>query len=297
MKQRVIVTGGAGFIGSYVVNALIDNEYDVLVLDNLSTGKKSNINEKAVLKICDIRDYESIAYIFKKDDIVFHLAALVSVPKSIEDPLLSNEINIRGTYNVLEAARAAGARGVIISSSAAVYGNQEGAVTEDTPTSPQTPYALQKKMKEDLGRLYAELYSLPVIALRYFNVYGPLHHEEGSYAPVIAKFLKQKREGVPFTLVGDGMQTRDFIHVRDVAQANIKSIPYLDKKLFSICNVASNTAVTVKEIAKMIDSSRECAYLPPRIEVKHSQGDNTKIKNELGWSPTITLAHGIEELL
>lgn len=297
MKQRAIVTGGAGFIGSYVVNALVATGYDVVVIDNLSTGKKSNVNEKATLEVCDICEYEAIIPLFKKDDIVFHLAALVSVPLSIENPLLSNEINIKGTYNVLEACRVSGAKGVVITSSAAVYGNQEGAVTEEAPTSPQTPYALQKKFAEELGSLYADLYALPVVALRYFNVYGKGHHEEGSYAPVIARFLKQKKDGLPFSLVDDGTQTRDFIHVRDVALANIACIPHLNKPGFSIFNVSSNTNVSVKEIAQMIDSSRQQTSLPPRVEVKHSQGDNTKIKNQLRWNPTVELLDGITELL
>ena len=297
MKQRAVVIGGAGFIGSYVVRELLEKKYDVIVIDNLSSGSRDRLPNQVEVVVEDIRNYEGLVQHLKKDDIVFHLAALVSVPLSLEKPFVAHEINVRGTYNVFEAGRVAHVKGIIFSSSAAVYGNQEGLVTELSPTIPQTPYGLHKLMGEQFARLYTTCFSLPTVSLRYFNVYGKGHHETGSYAPAIAKFLKQKREGSPLTLTGDGLQTRDFVHVRDVARANVTSIELLTSTPSShyIFNVCTGESFTIKEIAEQIHT--EITYIPARQEIKKSLGSNAHIDEVLSWKTKTSLKVGISELI
>ena len=293
--QRAVVIGGAGFIGSYVVRELLAQNYPVLVIDNLSTGSKERLPENTPLTICDIRNYEDLLPLINEGDIIFHLAALVSVPLSIENPLLAHEINIRGTYHVFEVARIKKAYGIVFSSSAAVYGNQEGVVSESTTALPQTPYGLHKLMGEELATLYTNCFLLPTVALRYFNVYGKGHHETGSYAPVIAKFLQQKRNNLPITITGDGLQTRDFVHVEDVARANVTAIQLLSHSKNYCLNVCTGESYTIKKIAEIVGG--EIQFIPPRNEIKQSCGDGTKIKEILEWKPEMTLEKGILELL
>ena len=294
-KKRAIIIGGAGFIGSYVVRELRAQNYPVLVIDDLSTGSKERLPEDTPLTVCDIRNYEELLSLINEGDIIFHLAALVSVPLSIEKPLLAHEINIRGTYNVFEVARVKKAYGIVFSSSAAVYGNQEGIVSESIATLPQTPYGLHKLMGEQLATLYTNCFSLPTVALRYFNVYGKGHHETGSYAPVIAKFLQQKRNNLPITITGDGLQTRDFVHVEDVARANVMAIELLSAPKNYCLNVCTGESYTIKKIAELVGGAID--FIPARNEIKQSRGDNTRIQEVLHWNATVTLEDGIKELL
>jgi UDP-glucose 4-epimerase len=292
--QRAVVIGGCGFIGSYVVRELSKKGYEIMVLDNLSTGRRENIADTIAFNEADIRNYDDIAKHIQEGDIVFHLAALTSVPASIENPLPYHETNIRGTYSVFEAARAKKAKGIIFSSSAAVYGNQEGVMDELKVTHPENPYAFHKVFGEHLGQQYTSLYELPFVALRYFNVYGKGNHEEGSYAPVTARFLKAKHEGRPLPVVGDGTQTRDFIHVEDVARANVEAIQLLEKKRSEIINICSGAPMKIIDVAHMVGGDIE--HLPPRQEIKHSCGNASKAKELLNFESSISLESGIREL-
>jgi UDP-glucose 4-epimerase len=293
--MRAVVTGGCGFIGSYVVKELTRLGYEVAVIDNLTSGKRENVESSVVVHEADIRRYKEIEHLIQEGDVIFHLAALTSVPASIEHPLTYHRTNIKGTYNVFEAARVKKAKGIIFSSSAAVYGNQEGVMDETKTPHPENPYAFQKMFGEQLGKQYAELYGIPFVALRYFNVYGKGNHEEGSYAPVTARFLKAKREGKPLPLVGEGEQTRDFIHVEDVARANTLAVKLLEKNQSNIINVCSGIPTSIISIAETI--SGEIEHLPARQEIKHSCGNPQKALELLGFSPKISLEEGIERLL
>lgn len=294
-KKRAVVIGGAGFIGSYVVKELLNQQYDVLIIDNMSTGKKENVPHEASLALEDIRNYESLLTHIQEGDIIFLLAALVSVPISLEKPHEGHENNIRGMYNVFEVARVKHAFGVIFSSSAAVYGNKEGIVTEQDSISPETPYGLHKAIGEQMAKLYTECFNLPTVCLRYFNVYGKGHHEEGSYAPVIAKFLKLSKEQKPLTVTGDGSQTRDFVHVEDVARANILAIPLLSETKNYCFNICTGESFSIKKIAETIGGT--IVYTEKRMEINSSLGDNTQAKNILAWAPSKKLQEGIRELL
>lgn len=293
--NKAIVIGGAGFIGSYVVKELLRSGYAVTVIDNLSSGKKENLPATATFIQGDIRVYDDIAPHIQHGDIVFHLAALTSVPGSIENPHAYHETNIRGTYNVFDAAKEKKAGGIIFSSSAAIYGNKEGAAIETQGASPQSPYAFQKLFGERLGIHYAEWYALPFVALRYFNVYGKGNNDEGSYAPVTARFLKAKRENKPLLIVGDGSQTRDFIHVEDVAKANVQAIKLLEKGRHEIINICSSTPISILAVAHMIGG--EIEHTAPRNEIKHSMGIGEKAKQLLGMEHVRSLKDGLKELL
>lgn len=293
--NKAVVIGGAGFIGSYVVKELLNDGYAVTVIDNLNTGKRENIPDGVSFIQGDICIYNEIAPHIQPGDIVFHLAALTSVPGSIENPHPYHETNIRGTYNVFDAAKEKKAAGIIFSSSAAVYGNQEGIMDESKEPHPESPYAFQKLFGEQLGKHYAILYEVPFVALRYFNVYGKGNNNEGSYAPVTARFLKAKKEGKPLVIVGDGNQTRDFIHVEDVAKANVQAIQLLQAGRYEVINICSSTPISIFAIAKMVGGDIE--YTPPRHEIKHSSGSRKKAKDLLGMDHVRELADGISDLL
>ncbi|MFA6254103.1 MAG: NAD-dependent epimerase/dehydratase family protein [Candidatus Paceibacterota bacterium] len=292
--SKIIVTGGAGFIGSNLTDKLIERGDEVIVIDNLSGGKKEQINPKAIFHQLDITNLKSIKPIFTGFDYVFHLAALPQVFYSIDHPVETNEINATGTLNVLLAAKEAGVKKVIYSASASVYGVQEKMpLREDAPALPNSPYGLQKYIGELYCQLFSEIYDLPTVRLRYFNVFGPRQSEEGAYALVVAKFLKQRREGQALTIIGDGTQTRDFVNVRDVVRANILAMEK-DVPAGEVLNIGSGVNSSVKTIADLIGGDIE--YLPARLELHDSLADNAKARNLLGWVPEVGLEEGIAEL-
>lgn len=295
--SKIIVTGGAGFIGSHLVDAFIKRGFEVLVIDNLSTGKKEYVNSKAIFFEVDLRDLEKIRPIFKGVDFVFHLAALPRIPLSIERPIETNEINIKGTLNALQASREAGVKKFIYASSSSVYGNQTVLpMKEDAICQPLNPYALQKYVGELYCKIFSEIYKLPTVSLRYFNVYGPRQPEVGSYVPVIGIFLKQKQEGKPLTITGDGNQTRDFTHVLDVVEANILAMESKKVGKGEVINIGTGKNYSINEIAKMIGG--KTTYIPPRPgEMRHTLADITLAKKLLGWEPKIKLEEGIKKLL
>lgn len=274
---------------------LLKENYDVLVIDNLSKGKELSLPEGVTFVNADICEYEKIVSLINEGDTIFHLAALTSVPGSLETPLPYHTTNIMGTYNVLEAARVKRAHGIIFSSSAAIYGSQEGLLSEDAKPHPESPYATQKLVGETLCESYAIQYNLPSVALRYFNVYGEGNHEEGSYAPVTARFLKAKREGKHLSIVGDGEQTRDFIHVKNIAHVNVTAAKLLAPNYFEIINVATGTGTKVIDIAHIVGGDID--HLAPRTEPKHSLGNNKKLLNLIPNIELISLEDGLKEML
>ncbi len=292
--KKVIVTGGAGFIGSNLVDELV-KKYEVHVIDNLSAGKKENVNKKARLHVLDITDFESIKPIFKEALYVFHLAALPRVQHSIDHPIDTNIVNVEGTLNVLVAAHEAKVKRVVYSASSAAYGDQKKMpITEDMKASPKSPYGLQKYIGELYCRAWSEVYGLETVALRYFNVYGPRQSAEGAYALVIARFLKQKAEGGPMTITGNGKQTRDFTSVHDVVRANILAAESPKVGKGEVMNIGSGKNYSINKVAELIGG--EVKHIAPRFEPKHTLADNRLAKKLLKWSPKVSLEEGVKEL-
>lgn len=293
--KKVVVTGGAGFVGSHVVDLLVENGADVHVVDNLCAGKRENVNSKATLHVVDIRNKDELTPIFKGATFIFHEAAVPRVPYSIEHPEETHDNNVDGTLSVLSAAKEAGVKRVVYAASSSAYGEQDTMpLVETMIASPVHPYGLQKYIGELYAKLYSDIYELETVALRYFNVYGPRLDPEGDYALVIGKFLKQKKEGVPLTIIGDGEQTRDFTHVTDVARANILAALSDNVGAGEVINIGAGERRTVNALADMFGG--ECITLPARIEARHALADNNKAKELLGWKPEISFEDGMAEL-
>lgn len=293
--MKIIVTGGAGFIGSHIVDALVESGYEVHIVDNLSAGKRENINPKAVLHIVDIREKEKLIPIFANAKYVFHEAALPQVQYSIENPVETNGINVEGTLNVLEASRANSVKRVIFASSSAVYGNQETLpITESMQASPLSPYGAQKYIGEIYMKLYAQIYGLETVSLRYFNVYGPRQSATGSYASVIPRFIEFKKMGEPMIIVGDGENKRDYVHVKDVARANLLAMTSDKVGKGEVMNLGVGESFSVNYIANLIGG--ETTHIPPRIEPKETVADSSLVKDLLGWTPSVKLEDGLREL-
>jgi len=294
-SKKVIVTGGAGFIGGHLVDTLVEHDYKVGVIDDLSGGKKSRVNKKAKLHVLDIVDLKAIQPIFKGAEYVFHLAALPRVQISIEKPIETNRINVIGTLNVLKAAHEAGVKKVVYAASSSAYGDQtKMPLVETMPANPKSPYGLQKYIGELYCRLYSEIYNLPTVCLRFFNVYGPGSDPNGAYALVIAKFLKQRSEGKELTITGDGKQTRDFTHVRDVVRANLLAAKSGKVGHGEVINIGAGRAQSVKRIAELIGG--KVKHLPARLEPKHTLADNRLAKRLLSWTPKVKIEEGVSEL-
>ncbi|MEX0925003.1 MAG: NAD-dependent epimerase/dehydratase family protein [Candidatus Paceibacterota bacterium] len=295
MATKSIVTGGAGFIGSHLVDALIERGDDVHVIDDLSGGKRELIHEKATFHEETICDREAIAPIFEGADYVFHTAALPRVQFSIEYPIETHEVNVTGTLNVLKACVDSGVKKVVFSSSSSIYGDQPTMpLVEDMDPGPKSPYGLHKYMGELYCKMWNEIYGLPSVCLRYFNVYGPRQSAEGAYALVIAKFLKQREEGGSLTITGDGKQTRDFTHVTDVVQANLKAASSDSVGSADVINVGAGNNVSINKIAELIGG--EVEHIEARYEPHDTLADNTRAREFLSWAPSVTIEEGIAEL-
>lgn len=296
--QSVVITGGAGFIGSHLADRLADT-CDVTVLDNLSAGRRDQVPAEAELVRADIRDAERLEDVITGADVVFHQAALVSVNQSIERPVESHEINLDATLHLLECAADANAR-VVLASSTAIYGEPATLpVTEPQPKSPSSPYGLDKLAVDNYARLYSELYGLETVALRYFNVYGP-RQRGGQYGGVISIFIDQALSGGPITVHGDGTQTRDFVHVRDVVDANVRAAQAaVSGEAF---NIGTGTETSIMELAETVrtavgtdvDITHEAAR-PGDIE--RSRAAISKATRDLGFSPSVPLQEGIERVV
>ena len=301
-KYHWLVTGGAGFIGSHIVKELVRQNQHVAVLDNLSGGKLENLDsvkDKITFIQGDICNFAEVIDACDGVDYVLHLAALISVAESMEKPQETAEINVQGTVNVLEAAKQCGAKRVVFSSSAAVYGTRpELPYKETTPVDCQSPYAWSKQVGAELCQLYTKAYGLEAVALRYFNVFGPGQNPNSAYAAVIAKFMQLAAENKPLGIDWDGLQSRDFVSVKDVVQANLlaatKGVPG------EIYNVASGRTYTLLELADTIEkiSGRKLERVsrPKRPgDVHESSADITKI-TALGYKPSVTLEEGLREM-
>jgi UDP-glucose 4-epimerase len=305
--MRFLVTGGAGFIGSHIVEHLLRENHHARVLDNFTTGKRENLafaagNANLEITEGDIRDPETVAGAVSGVDGVFHEAALVSVPKSVEQPDLSFDINVKGTFNVFEAARKAGVRRVVYASSAAVYGDNETLpLVEKFAPIPLSPYGLDKLYAEQLGALYQSLYGQEMVALRYFNVFGPRQDPLSPYSGVISIFVDRLKSGKPLTIFGDGEQTRDFVYVGDVVQANLKAMfgKYAGFRVFNVgCGRQTSLNQLFSQLKDVTGSSVAATYAAPRAgDIRHSLSDTARIQSELGYQPAYTLAEGLRLLL
>lgn len=295
-KIKVVVTGGAGFIGSHLADALVERGFDVHIIDDLSSGKMENVNKKAVFYKEDIRNFESVKKIIDGAKYVFHVAAKPRVQVSIQNPRETHDINVNGTVNVLVASKEVGVKRVVYSASSSAYGEQDTMpLHEDMHARPISPYGLQKHIGELKCRVFSRIYGIETVSLRYFNVYGPrLVSDGGAYDLVIGRFLKQRKEGKPMTVVPDGEQTRDFTHVRDVVSANILAMLSDKVGKGEVLNIGAGKNHSVNKIAAIIGGP--VVYIEPRLEPKHTLADNRKARELLGWEPKITLEEGIEEL-
>ncbi len=293
-NTRCLVTGGAGFIGSNLVDELVARGNEVIIIDNLAIGKRENVNPKAKFYEADIRNLNAIKPLFEGVDYVFHLAALPRVQPSILDPVGAHEVNLNGTLNVLVASRDAKVKRVIYSASCSAYGDQEEMpLRENMPTNPMSPYAMQKYMGERYCQLFSKLYDLPTVALRYFNVYGKRQSLEGAYALVLGIFIRQRLAGEPLTITGDGEQRRDFTGVNDVVRANILAANSPKVGQGEVINIGRGRNHSVNEIARIIGGPT--VNIASRIEPREALADNSLARELLGWEPTINLPDWLEE--
>ncbi len=299
--MRCVVTGGCGFIGSHLVDGLIAEGHTVTVLDDLSTGKREYLNPAATLIEGSVTEEGLVRSVTEGAQWVFHTAALARVPLSVDDPVGTHAVNANGTLNVLQAARENGVGRVVISSSSSVYGDQPTHIMqEDLVPGPLSPYGLQKLISEQYASMFAALFGLPVVSLRYFNVYGPRQSAEGAYALVIPQFLRQRDEGKPLTAYGDGRQTRSYVHVDDVVRANLLAAGAdLPAGESSTLNIGSGEETSVNEIAALIGGEVEHIIPNPRgaFEELRKCADASRAKALIGWELRIPLSEGIKTVL
>jgi UDP-glucose 4-epimerase len=295
----ILVSGGAGFIGSHVVRGLLAQGRPVRVFDNLSTGKRENLAGLDVdLRVGDLRDPAAVAGAVRGVEAVIHLAAAISVPQTVADPAGSHAVNVEGTFCVLEAARTAGVRRFILASSAAIYGDEPSLPkTEESPVRPQSPYALHKLIGEQYLRLYAVLYGMETLSLRYFNVYGPRQNPDSAYAAVIPKFVSAMAGRTPPTVFGDGLQTRDFVYVEDVVAANLAALaaPRLDGR---VLNIGGGRAISLLDLLatleKIFQRRADPVFADPRPgDVRHSVAAVDAAAAFLGYRPKTPLLDGL----
>ncbi len=300
--KKVLVTGGAGFIGSNLVRHLVDTGHDVTVLDNLMSGYIKNLACIPEVRFVrgDVRNQALVQAAMQGAETVFHLAASVGNKRSIDEPITDAEINVLGTLRVLEAARKTGVRKVVTSSSAGIFGELKTLpIREDHPVEPDSPYGCTKLCEEKLCLAYAKLYDIEAVCLRYFNVYGP-NQRFDAYGNVIPIFVFRMLRGEPLTIFGDGEQTRDFVHVDDIVQANLKAAA--THGVSGAFNIASGTCVTINQLIAIISKDRHPVPLiehgPERPgDVRHSLADLTQANTYLGYKPSIDLSRGIQNYI
>jgi UDP-glucose 4-epimerase len=301
---KIVITGGAGFIGSHLAEELTRQDHHVIILDDLSTGRKENAEallskDNAEFIQGSITELSLLQKIFLGIDFVFHQAAVTSVPRSIKNPQLAHEVNATGTLNVLLAARENGVRKVIYASSSSVYGDTPTLPKkEDMPPNPQSPYAVSKLTGEYYCRVFQRVYGLPTVCLRYFNVYGPRQDPDSPYAAVIPAFLKKLFQGDSPVIYGDGEQTRDFTFVKDAVAANILAA---ESEATGTFNVGRGDRISINELAglavRLVGNNVEPVYEEPRPgDVKHSLADISRLKAS-GYRPKFSLEEGLRETI
>ena len=284
--MKCLVTGGAGFIGSHIVNRLIDDGHKVIVIDNLSTGKRENVNSKASFYERDITLINSWL-MFRDVDVVFHLSAFPRVEPSIKDPIHSHNMNVNGTLNILNACVRHKVKRFVFTSSSAVYGESDVPTNEYMKTNPMSPYALHKLIGEEYCKLFSKIYGLETISLRYSNAYGEGQPTSGPYCNVMGIFEQQKSKGEKLTIVDDGEQRRDFIYVGDIVEANIQAGFYEHQLNGAVFNVGYGKNYSVNQIAKWIGG--ETTNIPPRIEPRETLLDSSEFQECFDWEPTMDL--------
>lgn len=298
--MKTLVTGGAGFIGSNLVQTLLGLGHDVTILDNLSSGSPANLAELGAARFLegDVRDEALLAEAVAGCEAVFHLAASVGNKRSLDHPLTDSDINLMGTLKLLEASRTAGVRKVVVSSSAGIFGELKTLpIREDHPLEPETPYGVSKLAAEKMALAYAKLYDLECVALRYFNVYGPRQRFD-AYGNVIPIFVFRMLAGQPLTVFGDGEQTRDFVNVHDVVQANLKAA--LAPGVSGAFNIGSGTQVSINRLLELLRAATGLDpvvdYGPPRPgDVRDSLADIGAAQAAFGYQPAVSLAEGLQE--
>ncbi|MGD0780639.1 MAG: SDR family oxidoreductase [Dehalococcoidales bacterium] len=302
--KKAVVTGGAGFIGSHLSEELAQRDYSLTIIDDLSTGKRENLSailNKPNVKFIEgsITDLPRLQKLFKDVDYVYHLAAMVSIPRSIEIPQQFHEVNVTGTLNVLIAARDNKVKKVVNASSCAIYGDAPGLPKkEDMPVNPLSPYAVTKLAAEEYCQIFQKVYGLPSVSLRFFNIYGPRQNPDSEYAAAIPKFIRIKSQGKTINIYGDGKATRDYIYVKDAVSAFILAA---ESDAAGIYNIGSGKSTTVNELAKLISkltgNNSPPVYVPPRPgDILHSLADASKART-FGYRPKYTLEAGIKETI
>jgi len=302
--KRAVVTGGAGFIGSHIADGLVARGYQVNIIDDLSTGNKENIasllNQNHVeFTECSIADLSVLTKLFRGADYVFHLAAIPSVPRSIENPQASHEANITGTLKVLLAARDTAVKKVVYASSCAVYGDTcTLPIKEDTLSNPQSPYAVTKLAGEYYCQVFHQVYGLPTVCLRYFNVYGPKQEPNSEYSAVIPRFIQRVLDDKPPLILGDGEQTRDFTFITDVVEANIL---VAESQATGIFNIGSGQRISITRLAELIirlagNNVKPIHEEPRPGDIKHSLADISKA-GSFGYKPKYSLERGLAKII
>ncbi|MBK7320344.1 MAG: SDR family NAD(P)-dependent oxidoreductase [Anaerolineales bacterium] len=299
--MNYLVTGGAGFIGSHIVQALLKQGDKVRVLDNFSSGKRDNLKGLDVEIIeGDLRDASQVAEAVRGMDIIFHEAAFVSVPESMEKPQECFDVNVTGTSILFEAARKAGVKRAVIASSAAVYGDSTAMpLVEDTPLKQLSPYATSKRVDEKYAQLFTDYFGFEVAALRYFNVYGPRQRPDSMYAAAVPIFIRRMLDNKPITIYGDGGQSRDLVNVRDVVQANLLASqhPAAPGQIFNVCTGVETRLLDLLDILyELFPNAPKHVHAEPRAgDIYRSIGTPKKIMETLGFKPQVTLADGLYE--
>lgn len=291
---KYLITGGAGFIGSHLAEKLVELGNEVVIFDNFSTGKRENVKDIEIIE-GDICDAEALQKACEGIDFISHHAAQISVPRSIEDPKETLEINAKGTLNVLKAAQENKVKKVVFASSSAVYGDTENLpIRESEPVKPLSPYAVSKLLGEYYCQTFSHLYDLETTVFRYFNIFGERQDPNSPYAAAIPKFIELAKQKKPLTIFGDGKQTRDFVHVSDVVEANIKA--FNTKTDAQPINIGSGEKIEVSNLASMISSN--ITHEPEREgDIKHSLANISLAKELLNFQPKQDLSAGIKLLM
>ncbi len=300
---NVLVTGGAGFIGSHLVDRLLADGHAVRVLDDLSTGRRENVADDAVLSVASVEDAGAVAALVDDVEVVFHLAALGAVPRSVADPLSTDRVNTHGTLTVLTAARDAGTRRVVFASSSSVYGGATVIPTPETvPTRPRSPYGVSKLAGEWYCRVFAELFPVETVSLRFFNVFGPRQRPDSTYAAVIPLFASALLAGEQPMVFGDGLQSRDFTYVSDIVAANVAAASAPAEVSGEVFNVAPGTSHTLLDLLAALGRATGVDATPVFAEARagdihQSCADASKAMAALDWQPQVSFETGIERYI